>query len=83
MLLGSIRSILVCLDGNDRIRRFNAGAETVFGLAGVGRMLVEAIFARDYPVVQAFTVMIAVSYVAINLIVDLSYSYLDPRIRPQ
>lgn len=57
--------------------------ETVFGLAGVGRMLVEAIYARDYPVVQAFTVMIAVSYVIINLIVDLSYSYLDPRIRPQ
>ena len=57
--------------------------ETVFGLAGVGRMLVEAIFARDYPVVQAFTVMIAVSYVVINLLVDLSYTYLDPRIRPQ
>ncbi len=57
--------------------------ESVFGLAGVGRMLVEAIYARDYPVVQAFTVMIAVSYVIINLIVDLSYSYLDPRIRPQ
>lgn len=57
--------------------------ETVFGLAGVGRMLVEAIFARDYPVVQAFTVMIAVSYVMINLLVDLSYTYLDPRIRPQ
>lgn len=57
--------------------------ETVFGLAGIGSMLVEAIFARDYPIVQAFTVMIAVSYVVINLIVDLSYSYLDPRIRPQ
>lgn len=57
--------------------------ESVFGLAGVGRMLVEAIFARDYPIIQTFTVMIAVSYVAINLIVDLSYSYLDPRIRPQ
>lgn len=57
--------------------------ETVFGLSGVGRMLVEAIFARDYPVVQAFTVMIATIYVLVNLIVDLSYSYLDPRIRPQ
>lgn len=57
--------------------------ESVFGLAGVGRMLVEAIYARDYPVVQAVTVMIAVTYVLINLIVDLSYSYLDPRIRPQ
>ncbi|MBT9385192.1 ABC transporter permease [Pseudooceanicola sp. CBS1P-1] len=57
--------------------------ETVFGLSGVGRMLVDAIFSRDFPVVQAFTVLIAVIYVVINLIVDLSYSYLDPRIRPQ
>ena len=57
--------------------------ETVFGLAGVGRMLVEAIFARDYPIVQAFTVMIAAIYVVVNLIVDLSYTYLDPRVRPQ
>lgn len=57
--------------------------ESVFGLAGVGRMLVEAINARDYPVIQTFTLIIAVTYVAINLLVDLSYSYLDPRIRPQ
>lgn len=57
--------------------------ETVFGLAGVGRMLVEAIFARDYPIVQGFTVMIATIYVVVNLIVDLSYTYLDPRVRPQ
>ncbi|MEX1179899.1 MAG: ABC transporter permease [Cucumibacter sp.] len=56
--------------------------ETVFGLSGVGRMLVEAIYARDYPIIQAFTVVIAVAYMVINLLVDLSYSYLDPRIRP-
>ncbi len=55
--------------------------ETVFGLAGVGRMLFEAITARDYPIVQAFTVVIAVSYMVINLIVDVSYGFLDPRIR--
>lgn len=55
--------------------------ETVFGLSGVGRMLVEAIYARDYPIIQAFTVVIAIAYMVINLIVDLSYSYLDPRIR--
>lgn len=55
--------------------------ETVFGLAGVGRMLVEAIYARDYPIIQGFTVVIAITYMVINLIVDLSYSYLDPRIR--
>ncbi|MCB9992921.1 MAG: ABC transporter permease [Hyphomicrobiaceae bacterium] len=57
--------------------------ESVFGLAGVGRLLVEAIFARDYPIIQGVTVTIAVAYVVINLLVDLSYSYLDPRIRQQ
>jgi len=55
--------------------------ETIFGLAGVGRTLYESITARDYPVVQAFTVVIAVIYLAANLIVDLSYAFLDPRIR--
>ena len=55
--------------------------ETVFGLAGVGRMLVEAIYARDYPIIQTFTVMIAVTYMLINLIVDISYGFLDPRVR--
>jgi peptide/nickel transport system permease protein len=55
--------------------------ETIFGLAGVGRMLFEAITARDYPIVQAFTVVIAVGYVMVNLLVDLSYVFIDPRIR--
>ena len=55
--------------------------ESIFGLAGVGRMLFEAITARDFPVVQAFTVVIAIGYVLVNLIVDLSYVFIDPRIR--
>ena len=55
--------------------------ESIFSLAGVGRMLFESITARDFPVVQAFTVVIAVGYVAVNLIVDLSYVFIDPRIR--
>jgi peptide/nickel transport system permease protein len=55
--------------------------ESVFGLAGVGRMLFEAITARDFPIVQAFTVVIAIGYVLINLLVDLSYIFIDPRIR--
>lgn len=55
--------------------------ETVFNLAGVGRILYEAITARDYGIVQAFTVVIAVFFVILNLIVDISYAYLDPRIR--
>ncbi|PKO06533.1 MAG: peptide ABC transporter permease [Chloroflexi bacterium HGW-Chloroflexi-3] len=55
--------------------------ESIFGLAGVGRILFEAITARDYPIIQAFTVVIAAGYVFINLIVDLSYVFIDPRIR--
>jgi len=55
--------------------------ETIFGFAGVGRMLFEAITARDFPIVQAFTVVIAIGYVGVNLLVDLSYVRIDPRIR--
>lgn len=55
--------------------------ETVFSLPGVGTQMVDAIIARDYPVVQAFTLIIALIFVVINLIVDVSYAFLDPRIR--
>ena len=55
--------------------------ETIFGFAGVGRMLFEAITARDFPIVQGFTIVIAVGYVGVNLLVDLSYVFIDPRIR--
>ncbi|MCE1254891.1 MAG: ABC transporter permease [Anaerolineae bacterium] len=55
--------------------------ETVFVLPGVGTALVQAILARDYPVVQGFTLVIAVIFVFVNLLVDVSYAYLDPRIR--
>ncbi len=55
--------------------------ETIFGLSGVGRAVYEAITARDYPIIQAFTLVIAIGYVAVNLIVDVSYTYLDPRVR--
>lgn len=55
--------------------------ETVFNLAGVGRALFDAITGRDYAIVQGFTVIIAAGYVVVNLLVDLSYAYLDPRIR--
>lgn len=55
--------------------------ETVFGLPGMGTMLVDSIFGRDYPVVQGFTLMIALIFVFVNLLVDISYAYLDPRIR--
>lgn len=55
--------------------------ETVFNLSGVGRMMYDGITARDYGIVQGFTVVIAIFFVVLNLIVDISYAYLDPRIR--
>jgi peptide/nickel transport system permease protein len=55
--------------------------ETVFNLAGVGRTLFESITARDYTVIQAFTLVIAITYVSVNLCVDILYIFLDPRIR--
>jgi peptide/nickel transport system permease protein len=55
--------------------------ETVFNLAGVGRTLFEGIQGRDYAVVQGVTIVVAIGYVVINLIVDVSYAFLDPRIR--
>lgn len=55
--------------------------ETVFLLPGVGTMLVQSILGRDYPVVQGFTLVIAIIFVMVNLLVDISYAYLDPRVR--
>ncbi len=55
--------------------------ETVFGRVGVGRYVVNAITARDYPVVQATVIVVAVFVVVISLVVDLFYAFLDPRIR--
>lgn len=54
--------------------------ETVFSWPGIGRLLVEAISTRDYPVVQAVTILAAFSYVIVNLLVDIGYARLDPRI---
>ena len=55
--------------------------ETIFNLSGVGRILFDAIQARDYGIVQGFTLIIAAAYVIINLFVDLLYAFLDPRVR--
>jgi peptide/nickel transport system permease protein len=55
--------------------------ETIFGLTGVGRTLFDAILSRDYTIVQAFTLIIAIGFVLINLFVDILYAFLDPRIR--
>lgn len=55
--------------------------ETIFGWPGVGRLLIQAINTRDYPLVQGCILFISITYVAMNLITDLTYGFLDPRIR--
>ena len=55
--------------------------ETIFSRLGVGRYYVDSLLNKDFPVVQTLTLFIAVAYVLINLLVDISYSFIDPRIR--
>lgn len=55
--------------------------ETVFTLPGMGRLLVESIFARDYPVVQGCLLLVTLVYVVVNLLVDLCYPLFDPRVK--
>ena len=55
--------------------------ETVFSWPGIGRLVIEGVYSRDYPVVQGSVLLIAVTYVFINLIVDIGYKWLDPRIK--
>jgi peptide/nickel transport system permease protein len=67
-----------------QVGRLLSGAiltETVFSWPGIGRWLVDAIYARDYPIVQGVTLFIAVIFVAVNLIVDLLYAWVDPRVK--
>ena len=55
--------------------------ESVFNIPGIGRLTVDAILARDYPVIQAMILLTSAIYVLINLMIDVAYSFLDPRIR--
>lgn len=55
--------------------------ESVYAIPGLGRLTVDAVLARDYPTVQAVILLFSVVYVLINLLVDLTYTFLDPRIR--
>ena len=57
--------------------------ETIFAWPGIGRLLVQSIGFRDFPLVQGCILLIAVTYVSMNLITDLLYGWLDPRIRYQ
>src|SRR4029077_4928294 len=57
--------------------------ETIFSWPGIGRLAVQAIEARDYPLLQGCILVIAVSYVLVNLLTDLVYAFADPRVRLQ
>ena len=55
--------------------------ESIFGIPGVGSLTITALYQRDYPIIMAVTLMTAVAYITLNLIVDILYRYIDPRIR--
>ena len=55
--------------------------EGVFAIPGVGRLTVEAVLSRDFPVIQALILLFSVGYVLVNLLIDIGYAFLDPRIR--
>jgi ABC-type dipeptide/oligopeptide/nickel transport system permease component len=55
--------------------------ETVFSLPGIGRLMVDGIFQRDYPVVQGSMLLVATTFVLVNLLTDIAYAFFDPRIR--
>ena len=55
--------------------------ETVFGLPGVGNLVVSAVLRRDYPVIQGALLVVAGIYVLINLVIDILYTFVDPRVR--
>jgi peptide/nickel transport system permease protein len=55
--------------------------ESIFAVPGIGRLLVEALAQRDYPIVQGVTVIVGIGVMCVNLLVDLSYGFLDPRVR--
>ena len=55
--------------------------ESIFSLPGMGRLFIEALTFRDYPVIQGVNVVVCLWVISINLLVDISYAFLDPRIR--
>jgi peptide/nickel transport system permease protein len=55
--------------------------ESVYNLPGIGRLLIDAIVKRDYPVIQGVVLTFSFVYVMVNLLVDIAYAFLDPRIR--
>jgi peptide/nickel transport system permease protein len=57
--------------------------ETVFAWPGMGRLAIQSIYSRDYPIVQAVVLLSAVLFIVLNFLIDVVYGLLDPRIRPR
>jgi len=55
--------------------------ESVYNIPGLGRLVLDAVLARDYPVIQGLILFFSFVYILINLLIDLSYTFFDPRIR--
>jgi peptide/nickel transport system permease protein len=55
--------------------------ESVYNIPGLGRLVLDAVLARDYPIIQGLILFLSFSYIIINLLIDISYAFLDPRIR--
>jgi len=55
--------------------------ETIFAWPGIGKLTVDSIYSRDYPMIQGCILFVAIIYMVVNLFVDILYTYLDPRIR--
>ena len=54
--------------------------ETVFNIPGLGRLLISGIYSRDYPIVRTCVILVAIFFTSINLLIDMLYSFIDPRI---
>ena len=76
-----LRIAIRCRDRFGSLLAGSAIVETVFSIKGVGRFVVDSVSKRDYPAVQGCVLVLAVTFVVINTLVDLMYAFVDPRIK--
>ncbi|MYH62723.1 MAG: ABC transporter permease [Caldilineaceae bacterium SB0675_bin_29] len=74
---------IITLSGDEAISTLNGAVvvETVFAWPGIGLLIVSAVTNRDLPLIEALVFVVAIMIIVTNLLVDLTYSYLDPRVR--
>ena len=81
--LGNASLPILTMAGNQAVGFINGSViiETIFGFPGVGKLIIDAIVQRDFAVVQAAVIVTAMAIFLLNILIDLSYALLDPRIR--